>query len=417
MRTAFAALLMLSATVAGCSASLPDRTAQHVLPPTQAATRSPKPSPLPPTPVPTTSIPDIAVPLGILPRTLPVHGLVVERENTGALAVLQPQASGADYVLPAHIAMMRNLTYMPLLVSPDSTRLAYMRYTEKGVPVSLETVTASGDTQVLTNWPAELSSAIPWWEPIEWYDHDLISVARSSDQGQVYVFSARDGAYQALPPPFPVENTNGKVGMAVGELQPGAPSYAPGADRVVVGRYAPLANPAATYEMWNASTGRLLWERSACVYYGRPPQWSPDGTMAAIVLPPDLSCPGFGEQPDNLYVVHRNGREVLLAEGFTGQATWSPDGTMIAGFLAGRGGAVAVLHVGARSMTIYELPESTHYLSPTQLIVWSPDGRYLALNQIIDEDGFEHRIIVLDLQQQDAYILMDDAYAHAWLAP
>jgi Tol biopolymer transport system component len=140
--------------------------------------------------------------------------------------------------------------------------------------------------------------------------------------------------------------------------------------------------------------------------------------MAVVVLPPDLSCPEIGTSISNLYLVHRDGREQLLAEGYEGQATWSADGSKIVAFPAGTAKpSVSVIEPGSGSKVTYEFPEPSYGPDSSQLAVWSPSGRYLAINEVTDEGAFEHRIVVLDLEQATGHVLMDDAYAHAWLAP
>jgi len=126
------------------------------------------------------------------------------------------------------------------------------------------------------------------------------------------------------------------------------------------------------------------------------PAWSPDGKLLAVTL-------SYGYNPDiyimNVATGHK--RRLTHSPAIDTESTWSPDGKTIA-FTSDRGG----------TPQIYEMPVDGSS-SPKRLTFqgkqnlraqFSPNGKSLAL---VNYDGSEYRIGLLDLQTDALRILTD----------
>lgn len=111
-------------------------------------------------------------------------------------------------------------------------------------------------------------------------------------------------------------------------------------------------------------------------------EWSPDGGRVAFG--------GGYSAPYHLNIVDiRAGRlvRVPLPDGYAGEVRWSPDGSRI---------AISTYAEDRSSHTVYTVVANTgelRYLIGGCVIVWSPDGRFLALHGADGEEG----VVVIDV--------------------
>ncbi len=349
----------------------------------------------------------IPVPVGETPSGLPLQGLIFEREGSGTFFMARDSLLEGFYEFPEGTSLP---SYSPLLVAPDNTRMAFMRYGDESA--SLETVTFEGQANLLYQWNTDY-----WfWSPSEWLGADLVSVGSGTFDGEVHLFSTEGGPPQIIPPAFPVDTPEGEIRGRHPDSLNSAPSFNLALDRALLERASPQEGPARTHELWDTTKRVRLWARQDCGDLSTA-EWSPDGSRFAITLPPDLTCDPYGPKQGNLYVIDRNGDEALIAEGVIGQVSWSPDGSRIASWKWATP-TLAISNASTRVTEFFEFQDSGLF-SPDQFAVWSPSGRYIALNRFRPDDELlqRHRVLVLDLEEARTFIVLEDAYAVAWLSP
>ncbi len=179
--------------------------------------------------------------------------------------------------------------------------------------------------------------------------------------------------------------------------------------------------------------------------------FSPDGTQLAFTTP---DCPGGDPNCTQVYVVAATGGAPRLLATHAGTAAWSPDGRMLAyiGDLAddehGRlelepadGGAVTDLAPSVASPLAFspngrrlayacgngvcirdlgtrhvvDLRRLTKQLvTPSSYTLWSPNGRYLAVNTALN---FDLGLVVVDLQRGTTRVLSGVQWLSEFAAP
>ncbi|MAG34747.1 MAG: hypothetical protein CL878_00635 [Dehalococcoidia bacterium] len=139
-----------------------------------------------------------------------------------------------------------------------------------------------------------------------------------------------------------------------------APSYPLPAELPLIGRIALIAD--GTLWVIDPREGRKY--EVAAVGPGARPRWSSDGEWLSY------------EQPDGLWVVHRDGREaLLLAPGVASvDATWSPRHAVLA-YPAPDGGLLLNDVTRGDDGKVQILPPVARVVAP---VIWDPEGRQYA---------------------------------------
>jgi len=343
---------------------------------------------------------------------LPIRGLVTYREESDEYVILQDTLAEEEVPLPDRSWIP---THSPLLVSPDLTRLAFVRLGQKAQALTLETIAANGSTEVVYTLPPESF----FWCPIAWFGADVISLANPLEQDSVLLVSTEEGSSGPIAHGIPTKNTEGTIISTFCDFPNAALLYNPDRSRALILRLG--SDKLETHEMWDPASAIRLWGRESCPTRGSFAQWSPDRTSFAIALTPNLDCDPYSPYREGiLYLVDQAGNEEMIARSILGPVTWSPDGSQIAAKPTEGGPfSVAVVDVATRQVTLFEFGGDSSFFGfdLLEVLVWSPTGRYLALNEWTDEELEHHRIVVLDTVESVAYRVLDNAYAHAWLAP
>ena len=151
--------------------------------------------------------------------------------------------------------------------------------------------------------------------------------------------------------------------------------------------------------------------------------------VVGFVVPPGPSTPGADIGHD-IFSISRDGqvrRLTHLTDHYGRLLTispaglsWSPDARYLAFWILypdspGLNWELVVYDTTAQKATDYCITNAGGSIRPLDAPIWSPDGRQL-LVESRDAQG-NNRVVILDLAQETAFLLSDNAYAAGWLAP
>lgn len=296
---------------------------------------------------------------------------------SGTLTILG--AEGGAWSIGAGSAELSALTRPPEgsafdtehALSPDGSRLAFVRYAEEGVTGSLIVANTEGSGETLL---ADNAGA-PVWSPdgtrIAYLDLDAFSGGST-----LTVIDADGGEPRPL-----AEDAS-------------VPHWSPDGSRLVfmsmdLGRFMGPAEPPSELRMVDADgTGERVLAEAAP--FADRPAWAPDGTRIAFVSGADSGTA--------MSVIDLNAGISTVAEianGYLAEPKWSPDGSRIAFTISTNSlftadGALGVVPAtGGEVQRIGQLRDAW-YLAPT----WSPDGAWLAATRSTGMDVSSDLVVV-----------------------
>lgn len=362
-----------------------------------------------PTATPIPVVEQYFVDIEALPTNGHFDGALVVREIKGKYQLLNLSnmetrlLSGINPFVPS---------YSTLLISPNREQLVYQ---DLGLSEDqLYIITAEG------NLVADGLQSNKRWEIINWLNnHQLAMIEFPRKDGLITIFDSTTSEWNEIHPIFPAVSENGKILGIDWDTVSQFVFYNPALTRVVMLRSQKdqlqnTYNP-YTYELWNAKTGENLWERSNVGLFASRPIWSPDGEEFAVIF--DRARTDYGA----LFLVRRDGQEIWMVDRVAGDLSWSPDGKKIATWWRGPIDADVTYHnplvivdVNNQDLSIY-LFDDFRSVTSAQYPIWSPDGRYIAYNESLDDDT-NNRIIILDTVEKKAYEITRDFYVLGWMA-
>lgn len=318
--------------------------------------------------------------------------------------------------------------YSVLNTSPDRDTLAYLSWGDQDHS-ALMLVTPDGSLLPTPGWPLSLQ----WEELAGWLDLDRILWVQAGDEpGTARTFSISSGASEVIPPSFPFETEEGPLSTIDFPQNLPHPSYDPTLTRVALTRSNKAAPgpPTGSVELWDAEGASQVWSTDTWSWQGSKPTWSPNGKEFIVsLIPRHVGSDPFEERPcSELHLVTTDGRDTTLASCIWGLPSWSPDGRLVAAWwVAGddpcfastgsrySGTRLSLIHRDTGDISIFALcPADNGMIPPNQYPIWSPDGRYIALNQWTD-GGYSNSVVVLDTAEANAQVLLPDAFVKSWI--
>ncbi|PKN91950.1 MAG: hypothetical protein CVU44_16795 [Chloroflexi bacterium HGW-Chloroflexi-6] len=196
-----------------------------------------------------------------------------------------------------------------------------------------------------------------------------------------------------------------------------------------------LINPELTHVIYQAREDYgsllILWDINAKKEIARipgvhveTPWWSPDGTKIVIGLVPkyikDDNLP-FVDGGD-LFTLDATGKFERLTYLTTVHYavemsyTWSPDGKSIAFMLQvapdNKNIANAVPELSILDM---ETRQVTNLCIPGGGLTWSPDGKYMLINQGLNDGKEKNEVYLVDLENKSAWKVAENAEGRGWM--
>jgi WD40 repeat protein len=341
-----------------------------------------------------------------------LEGVLVVTGNDGNNYLLDLHNMRRQLLPPGTPGSTFVLDWAGQTISPDRKQLAYIERVASGSKLHL--VTSDGQQQPVRDWPDN-----QLWEPIGWLDnHRLSLVSAEGDDGAVTVLDTLTGDAQEITPTFPAVSPNGTLLGFDDSVIPFV-IYDPTLTRAVFKRYL-RSQDRSSYELWDVQATKMLWERFVRGYESRP-IWAPDGKRFAVIYNQESEKLDPIMPHAALYLIDRNGQEILLADFVIGDLAWSPDGHFIATWWGhplymGNPSPLAIVDVTGKESTVFEF--SNGFTSITYPI-WSPDGQWIAFNGYVGEsvpDDAPNSVIVLNIAQRRAFEIVKDVLVSGWMA-
>ncbi len=320
-------------------------------------------------------------------------------------------------------------SFSGVFVSPSGQWVAFLQGAASGSGVELVVADATGQPQWTWPWPAE------WRQLAGWLDDDrlLISRPRSDEpyalSDDLITFEIASGVETPLPADFQgFVNTDYYPGSGWETLDWSRLIFNAALERVA------FPGEAGSLVLWDVTANRPITRLAAAESVRVQPRWAPDDQRLVYAGPAARAYPQQGETyyQDELFQVTADGavtRLTHLNEGYTevsfSRFGWSPDGRYI---------AAAVVALPNQDPGLYPAPYSpddfrlivldtqtlvlVDYCIPANPLyapVWSPDGRYIAVEDRIGDDAPSHLYIV-DVTQGVAVEVLTGYSLLGWLA-
>jgi hypothetical protein len=387
---------------------------------TSLPTLTPSSSPLPPTTTsqiiatPSSSVTDTPQPVieqhsvvvgTVLPSDFTATGklVLIGSDYLGYWLDLQTMERSMLPVTTDGIPLVSGGDDSPEPISPDREWLAYTERIDETSNQQLRIIASNGQ---------QLSMLQPegWNNVIGWLDNKrLVLTKQNHPDGTVMVYNPFAGVTQEISPSFPAIFPSGHFVSWAAWYAADSPFviYDPAIARVAYIRH---QDELSIYTLWNVESREILWEIDN-ISDGYRPSWSPNGEYLAISILPNRSSQGVAT-----FILDRDGQEIRTFKTMGGVPAWSPDGLQIASWwddpqpcpLEINYGP-AIIDMQTRVINVYCMGHGyLRSISP----IWSPDGRWLAVNNEY-EDAF--RVIIIDLAENRAFEVARDATVVGWM--
>ena len=280
-----------------------------------------------------------------------------------------------------------------------------------------------------------------WFRVVRWQnEHTLLIREQSADAPYpVTVLDVETGAAKSLLPNFPNISLNMTDWDGAGSA-----TYNAMIDRVIYAGWHESSN-AYEYVLWDMLKNKQITSLVGSSFSGdgvnhNAPEWSPDGSQAAVIS----TEPGLNPKKDEIYALKKDGkiqRLTYFADQFekvkVGSMTWSPDGKKLAFWITLEPGPykqeagtyqderLAILNTESFDTTLYcisgdsigpenGVPSFKFLTKPIGAPIWSPDGTWIVVENRYT-DNFS-RLILLDTTRQIAFNFRKDTQPSAWIA-
>lgn len=284
-------------------------------------------------------------------------------------------------------------SYWPFLMSPDQKRFAFIEMTDSLVYSRLIVMDSQGRLITSFNWEPELEY------PIQWVDNNKLLI-RTSDVNSLMLLDITSGEKQNIPFPYGNELY---VEDGVAKIRSGFLAYNPYMTNVM---YEGIGHVFILRDL-EILPNAILWAKRNNSNWADP-IWSPDHKRIAVPLM-------NGRGIDDLYTVDAFGDSENRLTDFDTMYdhptaatiydfSWSPDSVYLAIQLDLRTNEQDPpekidTRLAGRLLVINSITQEIvdYCLIHTYTPVWSPDGKYLAI------DG-----IIVDLSKDTAYKVTDE---------
>jgi len=345
-------------------------------------------------------------------------------ETSGVLAIVK---NGFDaMLLDTRTKEKRTLgeVYSNLAISPDHRQLAYIDINANQIIIS----DATGDRHaipIIGNWRRVLQ----WLKSNKLLIEDFRTL-----EGEKFIPSSTitldlgNGEYQEYIPDYPGILSYSFNGLHWQEYSTTLAVYDSSLAYVI---YPAVSGNETPIILWNLEEKKEVVRIHTEGYWGGAPRWNPEETIFVVSAPPqyiDVNGNVFfnGSEitsvdgSNELFLVNHNGVISRLTHVALDQAavqqnySWSPDGTSIA-FWSKVGNSnseweLAIVDVSTGEITNLCIHNQDDALTN---IVWSPDGRRLAVN--VPNEKLSTDILLIDLDKKIATKFFTDAQATGWL--
>lgn len=191
-----------------------------------------------------------------------------------------------------------------------------------------------------------------------------------------------------------------------------------------------LPNPQLTYLVYQGPSGGLImWDINAKKEIARVsgdhsydvPWWSPDGTKIVTWAVPKLYDNLPYVSGGDLYMVDTSGNMKRLTYFTTTQGAverspaWSPDGKAIAFMLQTAPDSKGPLDAPELSVLDTQTGQVTNLCIQAGSFTWSPDGKYILVNQGLNEQKKQDEVYIVDLANKLAWKVVENAAGEGWM--
>jgi hypothetical protein len=356
-----------------------------------------------------------------LPSGSDIKGvLVMQGQDENYLLDIQSMGEyHLSTVMNSRTKLSDSLATSPEIVSPDRKWLAYIELLSEPATEQLRVVTAYAQQQPIQICQDDLQDVIGWVD-----NERLAFTKRDHPDGTVIIYNPFTGECNELTSSFPPIFQEHPEGLGAGLAFWHASTspfviYDPFLTKVAYMQLKDVNNQ--HYILWDTQSANILWEKSTKFFDSRP-VWSPDGEYFAVAINPGPT-PANSDVFADLFMVSRDGQETLLTDRVAGSLAWSPDGSSIATWWGGHLDCSDSLTAGLAIVGVKTKNIMVYCIQPARLDqypIWSPDGRYIALDSPSGDIDPElrvdiSRVIIVDLAQNKAYEVARVAKVRGWM--
>ena len=177
---------------------------------------------------------------------------------------------------------------------------------------------------------------------------------------------------------------------------------------------------ATAFVLWDLQNEQTITSIPAILSYSPQPVWSLDGEFVIIG---GLTEPGSNRDDHEIYKANRDGMVQILThfsddppvERFRDFAL-SPNSQLVAFWISdtrNKAGELAVLNTSTGEIINYCVAGDLTEQRTSGTPIWSPDGRYLVVEQIVNKN--QSQIIIVDTMMEKGYMILKNQIPVGWM--